>query len=350
MPQLQQDQVLRGYLQLIDATVRTNYFQVDADGRHSPGPGPQAGQLRRSRTCPPPGPRSRRSSTARAVEGIHLRAGSDRPGRAAVERAAHGLPHRGPGPGVRPGQEERHHRPDRGQGRLRVRRRRPSGAGAGPDPDEVRAAYEMFVRALLDITDNLVVGPGRHPAAGGGLGRPRPLSGRRGRQGHGDVLRPGQLPQRGVRVLAGRRLRVRGVPRLRPQGHGHHRPGRLGGGAPPLPSARDRRPDRSDPGGRRRRHVRRRVRQRHAAQRDDPPGRRVRPPPRVPRPRPRSRDLVRRAARLAALPRSSWADYRPELISEGGGVWPRNAKTMPLAPAAQRALGVAGRLAQPARS
>ncbi len=29
VPQLQQDEVLRGYLQLIDATVRTNYFQVD---------------------------------------------------------------------------------------------------------------------------------------------------------------------------------------------------------------------------------------------------------------------------------------------------------------------------------
>ncbi|QBC45327.1 NAD-glutamate dehydrogenase [Iodobacter fluviatilis] len=35
-------------------------------------------------------------------------------------------------------------------------------------------------------------------------------------------------------------------------------------------------------------------------------------------------------ARLFDLPRSSWADYSAELISAGGGIWPRNAKTIPL--------------------
>jgi glutamate dehydrogenase len=45
-------------------------------------------------------------------------------------------------------------------------------------------------------------------------------------------------------------------------------------------------------------------------------------------------------SRLARLPSSSWADYRPELIARGGGVWPRDAKSVPLAPAARRALGV----------
>jgi glutamate dehydrogenase len=44
--------------------------------------------------------------------------------------------------------------------------------------------------------------------------------------------------------------------------------------------------------------------------------------------------------RLAAQPGSRWADYRRELISPGGGVWPRDAKVVPLAPAARRALGV----------
>jgi glutamate dehydrogenase len=44
--------------------------------------------------------------------------------------------------------------------------------------------------------------------------------------------------------------------------------------------------------------------------------------------------------RLFELPRSSWADYDASLISEGGGVWPRSAKSIPLAPPAQRALGV----------
>jgi glutamate dehydrogenase len=36
--------------------------------------------------------------------------------------------------------------------------------------------------------------------------------------------------------------------------------------------------------------------------------------------------------RLFALPRSSWADYDPALISAGGGVFPRTAKQIPLTP------------------
>ncbi|WP_460605002.1 NAD-glutamate dehydrogenase [Jatrophihabitans fulvus] len=45
--------------------------------------------------------------------------------------------------------------------------------------------------------------------------------------------------------------------------------------------------------------------------------------------------------RLFALPRSSWADYDTALISEGGGVWPRTAKSIPISPQ------VAARLALP---
>jgi glutamate dehydrogenase len=45
--------------------------------------------------------------------------------------------------------------------------------------------------------------------------------------------------------------------------------------------------------------------------------------------------------RLFELPRSSWADYNTMLISAGGGVWPRSAKSIPLSPQAKRALGIA---------
>ena len=44
--------------------------------------------------------------------------------------------------------------------------------------------------------------------------------------------------------------------------------------------------------------------------------------------------------RLFALPRSSWADYDPALISPGGGVWPRTEKTIHLSPEARAALGI----------
>jgi glutamate dehydrogenase len=45
-------------------------------------------------------------------------------------------------------------------------------------------------------------------------------------------------------------------------------------------------------------------------------------------------------ARMFELPRSSWADYNPALISAGGGVWPRTAKSVPVSPQARTVLGL----------
>jgi glutamate dehydrogenase len=45
-------------------------------------------------------------------------------------------------------------------------------------------------------------------------------------------------------------------------------------------------------------------------------------------------------ARLFALPRSSWADYDPALISDGGGVFPRAAKSIQITSPMHRALGI----------
>ncbi len=44
--------------------------------------------------------------------------------------------------------------------------------------------------------------------------------------------------------------------------------------------------------------------------------------------------------RLFDLPRSSWADYDPARISEGGGVWQRTAKSIPVSQQAREALGL----------
>jgi len=51
--------------------------------------------------------------------------------------------------------------------------------------------------------------------------------------------------------------------------------------------------------------------------------------------------------RLFNLPGSSWADYNRKAISQGGGVWPRSAKSIPLSPQAQRALGVEAKAMPP---
>ncbi|MEU8297896.1 NAD-glutamate dehydrogenase [Micromonospora sp. NPDC048909] len=44
--------------------------------------------------------------------------------------------------------------------------------------------------------------------------------------------------------------------------------------------------------------------------------------------------------RLFDLPRSSWEDYNTELISAGGGVFPRTAKSIPITPQVRAALGL----------
>jgi len=52
--------------------------------------------------------------------------------------------------------------------------------------------------------------------------------------------------------------------------------------------------------------------------------------------------------RLFRLPRSSWADYEGKLISEGGGVWARSEKSVPLSPQARLALGITAEQLTPA--
>jgi len=52
--------------------------------------------------------------------------------------------------------------------------------------------------------------------------------------------------------------------------------------------------------------------------------------------------------RMFNLPRSSWADYNPKLISKGGGVFPRSAKTIPLSKQVKAALDISADELEPA--
>jgi glutamate dehydrogenase len=45
-------------------------------------------------------------------------------------------------------------------------------------------------------------------------------------------------------------------------------------------------------------------------------------------------------SRLFRLPRSSWSDYKESLISKGGGIFPRSAKSIPLSPEIREVLGI----------
>ncbi|MEA2442988.1 MAG: glutamate dehydrogenase, partial [Thermoleophilales bacterium] len=57
-------------------------------------------------------------------------------------------------------------------------------------------------------------------------------------------------------------------------------------------------------------------------------------------PDPDAASSIEERRRLFELPRSSWDDYDRELISEGGGVFPRRAKSIPLSPQVRAALDV----------
>lgn len=65
-------------------------------------------------------------------------------------------------------------------------------------------------------------------------------------------------------------------------------------------------------------------------------------------PDPDTAKTLQERTRLFSLPRSSWADYDTTLISAGGGIYPRTAKTIPLSPQVQAVLGVTASALSPA--
>ena len=203
----------------------------------------------------------------------------DRPRRHPLVRPARGLPHRGARPDEGAAGEEHRDRARRREGRLRGQaaagRRRPSRAarrGRRVLPDlHVRAArhHRQHRRGRASCR-----AARRRPARRG-----RPLPRRRGRQGHGDVLRHRQRALGRVRLLARRRVRVGRLGRLRPQEDGASRPAVRGSRC--KRHFRELGIDVADHGLHRRRdrrHVRRRVRQRHAALAAHQARRRLRPP------------------------------------------------------------------------
>ncbi|MEU1751657.1 NAD-glutamate dehydrogenase [Micromonospora matsumotoense] len=63
-------------------------------------------------------------------------------------------------------------------------------------------------------------------------------------------------------------------------------------------------------------------------------------------PDPDAATSFRERQRLFDLPRSSWEDYDPKLISEGGGIFPRGAKSIPITPQVRAAIGLADDVTQ----
>jgi len=149
VPGLEQDGAFRRYLAMMDATVRTNFFRRDSDGKPSPNLA-----LKVSREPEPSAARFWVETFVFGplVEGIHLRAGP-------VARG-----------GIRWSTRARDFRTEIFDLALAQVRKNalivPTGAkggfvcrnwvGAAPTTLEIEESYRGFINALLDITDNVI--------------------------------------------------------------------------------------------------------------------------------------------------------------------------------------------------
>jgi glutamate dehydrogenase len=339
---LEQDQVLRAYLALVDATVRTNWFLRGPDGRPRPTVVIKLDSARVPGLTPPL-PRIETWVHGPDVEGIHLRNGliarggirwSDRPEDFRTEVL-----------GLAEAQVKKNAIivPTGAKGGFVVRR----AGSAGPGPARVEAAYRRFIDSLFDVTDNVMDGAVVHPDGVVALDGDDPylvVAADRGTAtfsdlangisaahgfwlgdafasggSHGYDHKAMGITARGAWVAVRRHfhqldidvatepVRVVGVGDMSGDVFGN---GMLCSQAVMLVAAFDHRHIFIDPA----------------------------PDPAV---------SFTERSRMAALPRSSWDDYDRAAMSPGGGVWPRDAKVIELSAEARRALGVAAERLSP---
>ncbi len=303
---LEQDRILRNALGVIDATVRTNAFL----------PARPAMSLKfRSADVPEmpkPTPLYEVFVYSTDMEAIHLRGG----------KAARG--------GIRWSDRRQDYRSEV-LGLMKAQMVKnavivPTGAKGGfvlkrPCPirpscrTRRRGSTYTFIRALLDVTDNLVDGKVVHPEHVVIHDEDDPYLVVAADKGTATFSDTGERDLGRVRVLARRRVRVRRVGRLRPQGARDHGTWCVGVHQTALPRDGHRRDERTVHRDRDRRHVRRRVRERDAVFGTDLPRRRVRPSPRLPRPDAESGGGLRGAQAAVRAAGSSWDDYERSAIS-----------------------------------
>ena len=334
---LDQDKIIRSFLAVLRALVRTNFYR--------PGPAGAGAQAAVARGARPAraaaGVRDLRALAARRGRAPALR--PRRPRRAALVRPRGGLPHRGPRPGQGADGQEHGDRPDRGEGRLRAapaarpgaRPRRVAGRGRRLLPDlrhqparRDRQPGRLAARSCRRRTSCATTATTRTSWSPPTRARRRSPTSRtrsRWRRASGSATRspPGGsvgydhkamgITARGAWESVVRHFRELGIDPGADDftcvGIGDMSGDVFGNGM--LLSEHLRLVAAFD--------------HRHVFLDPDPDP---------------ARSFAERR-RLFALPRSSWADYDPALISEGGGVYPRTLKSVPVTEPVRRALGLA---------
>jgi len=150
---LDHDRILRAYLALVEATLRTSYYQVSESGDAAPylvlKLAPES-----VGAVPAPRPKFEIFVLLAPAGGGPPALRRGRPGRPALVRTARRLPHRSARAGQGAGSQELRHRAVRREGRLRLQaaarcQRREAFAA------EVLGCYRAFIAGLLDVTDNI---------------------------------------------------------------------------------------------------------------------------------------------------------------------------------------------------
>jgi glutamate dehydrogenase len=156
---IHEDQILRFFEGLILASVRTNWFARDAAGKRLPA---LAVKLRSADVPGMPDPRPLYEILVYSpeMEGVHLRSG--RVARGGIRWSSRIDDYRMEILGLMKAQRTKNAVivPVGAKGGFILKR----APAASPPPDEVRRQYEVFIGALLDVTDNIVSGKVVHPA------------------------------------------------------------------------------------------------------------------------------------------------------------------------------------------
>jgi glutamate dehydrogenase len=338
---LDEDRIMRSFLDVTLATLRTNYFQSTLEG----GPKPHLSfklDPEKIPGLPLPLPRFEIFVYSPRTEGVHLRGGEV--ARGGIRWSDRREDFRTEILGLMKAQTVKNAVivPVGAKGGFVVKRP-PAEGGREAMQQEVVACYKTLIRGMLDITDNISGDEIVPPQDVTRYDDDDPYPRRRRGQGNRDLLGHSQRHLHRVRLLARRRLRLGRFRRLRPQRNGHHGAGRLGVGHRhfremgkdiqnedfTVVGVGDMSGDVFGNGMLLSRHIKLLGAFNHLHIFLDPD--------------PNPEASFEERMRLFGLPRSSWTDYDKGLISEGGGVFERTAKSIPLSPEVRELLGVEAR-------